>query len=468
MSNQEFIKTIAAYIIKYAASYGIKVHSPIIAQAILESGWGKSKLASTYHNYFGLKCGTKWTGKSVNMNTQEEYQPGTLTTISDNFRVFDSMEDGVKGYFEFIQLTRYHNLKGITDPKEYLETIKADGYATSSTYVQNNMKLIEQYELTVYDGKEDEDMSDRQKPIKYLEQYIGIKEGSAGHKAILKVFNDSGLCSRYKMTVNDAWCATAVSAAFIASGLSSIFPCVECSCENMINLAKKAGIWIENDAYVPSTGDVILYDWDDNGTGDCTGWSDHVGIVKSVSNGVIHVIEGNKSNTVGNRDISVNGRYIRGFITPKYTVSTTTNTAKKSVSEVAKEVLAGSWGNGDDRKNRLEAAGYDYQTVQKEVNRLAGKTSTAKPLKSVVTVAQEVVKGLWGNGSDRKKKLETAGYNYTEVQKAVNALVSPDLTKVAKDVIAGKYGNGQERKEKLKAAGYDPAAVQKKVNELLN
>lgn len=416
MSNQEFIKTIAAYIIKYAASYGIKVHSPIIAQAILESGWGKSKLASTYHNYFGLKCGTKWTGKSVNMNTQEEYQPGTLTTISDNFRVYDSMEDGVKGYFEFIQLTRYHNLKGITDPKEYLETIKADGYATSSTYVQNNMKLIEQYELTVYDGKEDEDMSDRQKPIKYLEQYLGIKEGSAGHKAILKVFNDSGLCSRYKMTVNDAWCATAVSAAFIASGLAGIFPCVECSCENMINLAKKAGIWVENDAYVPSTGDVILYDWDDNGVGDCTGWSDHVGIVKSVSNGVIRVIEGNKSNTVGNRNISVNGRYIRGFITPKYAVSTTTNTAKKSVSEVAKEVLAGSWGNGDDRKNRLEAA----------------------------------------------------GYNYTEVQNAVNALLTPDLTKVAKDVIAGKYGNGQERKDKLKAAGYDPVAVQKKVNELLN
>lgn len=466
MTNQEFIKTIAAYIIKYAASYGIKVHSPIIAQAILESGWGKSKLASTYHNYFGLKCGTKWTGKSVNMNTQEEYQPGTLTTISDNFRVFNSMEDGVKGYFEFIQLTRYQNLKGITDPKTYLETIKADGYATSSAYVQNNMQLIEQYNLVQYDRKEVENMSDRQKPIKYLEQYIGVKEGSAGHKAILKVFNDSGLCSRYKMTVNDAWCATAVSAAFIASGLSGIFPCVECSCEYMINLAKKAGIWIENDSYVPSTGDVILYDWQDNGVGDCTGWSDHVGIVKSVSNGVIHVIEGNKSNTVGNRDISVNGRYIRGFIAPKYAVSTT-NTAKKSVSEVAKEVLAGSWGNGNDRKNRLEAAGYDYQTVQKEVNRLAGKTSTPKPSKSIATIAQEVVNGLWGNGAERKAKLEAAGYNYAEVQNAVNTLLKPDLTKVAKEVIAGKYGNGQERKDKLKAAGYDPAAVQKKVNELL-
>lgn len=475
MTNQEFIDQIAVYVKKYATQYGIKVHSAIIAQAILESGWGKSKLAAVYHNYFGMKCGTKWTGKSVNMNTQEEYQPGTLTQISDNFRVFDSMEDGVKGYFEFIQLARYQNLKGITDPKTYLETIKADGYATSSTYVQNNMKLVEQYELTKYDsGKEQGDnMSDRQKPINWLAQYRGIAEGSTAHKEILRVFNDSGLCTRHTMTVNDAWCATAVSAAFIASGLTGIFPCVECSCENMINLAKKAGIWVENDAYVPSTGDVILYDWDDNGVGDCTGWSDHVGLVKSVSNGIIHVIEGNKSNTVGDRDIAVNGRYIRGFITPRYSdIQTPAEPdASKSITDIANEVLAGSWGNGDDRKNRLEAAGYDYQTVQNEVNRLAGKTSTPKPSKSVTEVAKEVINGQWGNGSDRRIALENAGYNYSEVQNKVNELVggsSSDLTAVAKDVIAGKYGNGQERKDKLKAAGYDPAAVQKKVNELLS
>ena len=72
MTNQEFIDQVAVYVKKNAAIFGICVHSPIIAQAILESGWGKSKLAATYHNYFGLKCGTKWTGKSVNMNTQEE------------------------------------------------------------------------------------------------------------------------------------------------------------------------------------------------------------------------------------------------------------------------------------------------------------------------------------------------------------------------------------------------------------
>ena len=123
MTNQEFIDQIAVYVKKVRCNFWYMRTQSNHAQAILESGWGKSKLAATYHNYFGLKCGTKWTGKSVNMNTQEEYEPGVLTTIADNFRVFDSMEEGVKGYFEFIQLSRYQNLKGITDPKTYLETI---------------------------------------------------------------------------------------------------------------------------------------------------------------------------------------------------------------------------------------------------------------------------------------------------------------------------------------------------------
>lgn len=156
MTKQElFITQIAGYVQNYAPQYGIKCCSAVIAQAILESGWGESRLASQYHNYFGLKCGTKWTGPSVNMTTQEEYDTGSLTTIKDNFRVYGSMEEGVKGYFEFIQLERYQNLKGITDPQTYLETIKADGYATSSSYVKNNMAIVTQYGLTKYDMEEE-------------------------------------------------------------------------------------------------------------------------------------------------------------------------------------------------------------------------------------------------------------------------------------------------------------------------
>lgn len=164
MTHKEFIEVIAKYVIKYANDYGIKVHSPIIAQAILESGWGGNTLASKYNNFFGLKCGGNWKGKSVNMATKEEYTVGTLTDIRANFRVFDSIEDGVKGYFEFINYSRYSNLKGVTNPEEYCRLIKADGYATSSTYVTNLMRVIRDNNLTRFDGtqenveKENEDM----------------------------------------------------------------------------------------------------------------------------------------------------------------------------------------------------------------------------------------------------------------------------------------------------------------------
>ena len=158
MDKETFIQKVAEKVRKYAPLYGISVHSPIIAQAIIESGWGKSGLASKYHNYFGLKCGSSWKGKSVNMNTKEEYKVGTLTNIRDNFRVFDDFDDGIRGYFEFINTIRYANLKGVKNPEEYVRRLKADGYATSSKYVDNIMRVIRDNKLTRFDGNGDGDM----------------------------------------------------------------------------------------------------------------------------------------------------------------------------------------------------------------------------------------------------------------------------------------------------------------------
>lgn len=153
LEQQNFINSIYEALCKYAPTYNIKCYSAIIGQAILESGWGKSKLASNFHNYFGLKCGSSWKGKSVNMKTFEEFKAGTLTQISDNFRVFDNLESGVKGYLDFINTKRYSNLKNVSSPKEYLQNIKNDGYATSSTYVDSVMKIVTSYNLTSYDSK---------------------------------------------------------------------------------------------------------------------------------------------------------------------------------------------------------------------------------------------------------------------------------------------------------------------------
>ena len=152
MSSQqlEFIEKIGPIIQKYAKQYGYQVCSPIIAQACLESAYGKSGLAK-YHNYFGMKAGKSWTGKKIRLKTKEEYQKGVLTEIYDDFRCYNNMSDGVKGYFDFISTQRYANLKTSTTPEQYLNFIKADGYATSSTYVTNCMRVVTQNKLNIYD-----------------------------------------------------------------------------------------------------------------------------------------------------------------------------------------------------------------------------------------------------------------------------------------------------------------------------
>ena len=149
-----FIFEIAPLVQKYAKQYGYSVASPIIAQACIESNYGLSTLSANYHNYFGMKCGSSWKGKSVNMQTKEEYSKGTLSTIRDNFRVYDSVEEGIKGYFDFISSKRYANLKTAKTPQQYLEMIRADGYATSFTYVTTNMNCIKKWDLTQFDSFE--------------------------------------------------------------------------------------------------------------------------------------------------------------------------------------------------------------------------------------------------------------------------------------------------------------------------
>lgn len=254
MTNSEFIKTIAPIIVKYAKQCGYKYPSAIIAQACNESGYGRSSLGCKYHNYFGMKCGSSWTGKSINLSTKEEYTVGTLTEIRDNFRVYDDMDTGVRGYFEFISKPRYSNLKEATSPKHYLELIKADGYATSSKYVDNVYAVVVKQNLTIYDVE------------------------------------------------------------------------------------------------LPT---------------DC-----------------------------------------------------------KSVDEVVKEVINGKWGNGSERKKKLTEAGYDYTVVQSKVNELLAlkPTEPSHNKKPNGEIAKEVIRGLWGNGCERKRRLEQAGYDYYSIQKIVNEM----------------------------------------------
>lgn len=131
--------------------------------------------------------------------------------------------------------------------------------------------------------------------------------------------------------------------------------------------------------------------------------------------------------------------------------------------------LSGYSGSLDLNKAYISAASW---------NKLAGKVKTASASttakKSVNTLAKEVLAGKWGNGADRKSRLAKAGYDYSKVQAAVNKLVKASqmtqdkiINAVAHEVIIGKWGNGQERINRLKAAGYNPTIIQNKVNEIL-
>lgn len=146
-------------------------------------------------------------------------------------------------------------------------------------------------------------------------KYKGIAEGSAKHKEILAGYNShSPLARGYHVQVSDAWCMTFISYLFIKTGNTSALGLTECGCEEYYQYGVEHGMKVDR----PIRGDIPLYDWNLDGR------ADHVGIVLSVgSNDYIDVLEGNKSDTVGIRNISIHSQFIRGFIRPRYADSTT-------------------------------------------------------------------------------------------------------------------------------------------------
>lgn len=221
----------------------------------------------------------------------------------------------------------------------------------------------------------------RQKVVDLANSWVGRKESDGSHKYIIDIYNTMKSLPRgTKMQYTWAWCACTWSALAVYLNYLAIIP-VEISCYYLVEVAKKMGVWVENDAHVPKPGDGILYDWDDSGVGDNTGSPDHVGTVTYVNKeaGYMVVTEGNYSNAVKKRTISLNGKFIRGFICPKYdneVVSEPEKESGKTVKEVAHEVIAGEWGDGSARKKVLEEKGYNYSEVQAEVNRILNGSAT--------------------------------------------------------------------------------------------
>ena len=181
-------------------------------------------------------------------------------------------------------------------------------------------------------------MSKRQQFVDKAISYFGSNEADGSFKKIVDLYNTiTPLPVSYKLKYTDEWCAGFVSAVAKACNMTDIvFP--ECGCERMIKLYQKAGRWQENDAYTPLPGDIIFYDWGDSGNGDNTGYSDHVGIVVSVSGTVLKIIEGNLSNAVAYRNLLVNAKYIRGYGLPNFGADNEAVQETAEVTQSAKQV----------------------------------------------------------------------------------------------------------------------------------
>lgn len=169
-----------------------------------------------------------------------------------------------------------------------------------------------------------------------LQHWIGKSRAKGTHKDIIDLYNSYTPRARgYKVTYTDDYCATTVSAAFIACDAVKLIGGTECGVERMIeDVFKPAGIWKEDGSITPQVGDIICYNWDD-GSQPNDGWADHIGIVESVDKkaGYFSVIEGNMNGMVGKRNVRIGWGSIRGFARPKYASGSTTTASGSSATK---------------------------------------------------------------------------------------------------------------------------------------
>lgn len=486
MSNEQFIKEIAALIQKYTPSYGIEVCSPVIAQAILENGYGTSELAVNAHNYFGLKYreGRCKTCIGVyHMTGSEQNADGSHTSSAMQWCKFSDMESGVIGYFDFINISNYKNLKGITDPRQYLENIKADGYATSLKYVDNLMRVIKTWDLTKYDKKEESNMSNSP-----LVCYTNLSPNHSGQRThsidritphcVVGQLSAESICGCFTSSARQASCNYGIGSdgrismsveeknrSWCSSSRENDQRAVTIECAS-----DKTAPYAFNDAVYASLINLcvdickrngkskLLWFGDKNKTLNYAPKSDEMVLT-------VHRWFANKScpgdwlyNRLGNLAAEVTKRLTGGS-------TSTGGTSTPSDGKTLYRVQTGAFSkksNADALSAKLKAAGFDNFITQ-------------------VGGLYKVQVGAFSkkeNAENQMAKLKAAGYDAFITTNSGSAVSSTPAKKsnaeIAKEIFNGTcsdshwstWGNGADRTARLKAAGYDPGAVQAEVNKL--
>ena len=157
----------------------------------------------------------------------------------------------------------------------------------------------------------------RDRVLRAAASLVGVRGGTAAHQQLVNDYNSvKPLPVGYAVKTTDDWCDIFVTTVFQREGLSGLIG-RECGVERHIQIFKRLGIWNEDGASTPKAGDIITFNWDQNSQPN-NGFADHIGIVESVSNGIIHTIEGNSNNQVRRNTYRIGHGNIRGFATPRY------------------------------------------------------------------------------------------------------------------------------------------------------
>lgn len=302
----------------------------------------------------------------------------------------------------------------------------------------------------------------------------GWNEKNEKHRIIIDIYNKylpmavkTGTLN-YTVKYIDEWCATGASAAYIQAGAPELFP-IECGCPRNIELAKKMGIWVEADNHIPKPADAVLYDWQDSGSGDNTGTADHIGIVIDVDEkaGTFVVMECNKDEAVGRRVMRINGKYIRGFICPKFAEDTNVPT-KAVAAKAAADTPAKKTGGYE-----ISGTGTPSKKVLFTGILMNGMQVTARrqPKVSGTPCSFSTVKGLTRISvcdyitTDKKWAYCCVGglYGYI-LESSIRGYVrqgGQKAEKVAQWVLDDNFSTGEKRRKALEFLGYDYDAIQK-------
>lgn len=418
MDKKDFIEKVGGLARKSMEKTGI-LTSLTVAQAILESGWGASGLSVKGKALFGIKAGANWRGKVYSTKTKECYDGKNFVDITAAFRAYNSWEESIEDHARLLSTApRYKALIGEKDYKKACIEIKKAGYATDPGYSQKLINLIEKHKLTRFDNKNRADDNKNQGNDNKIMQIGG---GKMKVSTFIEKLNNIAINYKTKY----AWgCFGCPLTEAIVNNKAKKYP-------NQYSPAKR------NELITAGKSGAFGFDCVNLIKGIAWGWNGDKtktwGGANYATNGVPDInadqmitkcsgVSTNFSNIVPGEAVWLPGHigvYVGGGVVIEATPKWKNGVQKSALENIGK--VAGLPSRRWSKHGKLPFIVYDG--VKTDAKQHQKEDNKPKNSKSITEIVKEVLDGKWGNGNDRKVNLQAAGYNYNEVQAAVNNIL---------------------------------------------